>query len=243
MKNLKNFTNFDTQNISENFKFENEEIEDMFIDFVDNKQFKLVEGFITSDGRFFTDVANVKKETKRCKEIRIDLQDVAQGIQPQSGGGRCLTNIETLSNILETIQQFYDRSGEEPNFMINPSYEDLEIIFYVVGGLVEGSEFEAKGKIEELLKELEIILKTKYLYKKVNLKRSNWLEIRTPVKGGGMYGHDYALNQKIRRSFTGQLDATRDAEIIAWADKVTQSGYQCNLSGGDNQVVVQLKKI
>jgi hypothetical protein len=73
--------------------------------------------------------------------------------------------------------------------------------------------------------------------------KKNWLEIRTPVKGGGMFGHDYALSQKIRKSFTGQLDATRDADIIAWANKVTQSGYQCNLSGGDNQVVVQLKKI
>lgn len=240
MKTIKNFNNF---NLFENFKLENEDIEDLFIDFVDNKQFKLIEGFVTSDNRFFTDVANVKKDTRRCKEIRIEIEDIAQGIQPQSGGGRCLTNIETLSNILSTIQQFYHRSGEAPNFQIKPSYDDLEIIFYVVGGLVEGSEFEAKGKIEELLKELEGILKTKYNYKRVNLKSSNWLEIRTPVKGGGMYGHDYALSQKIRKSFTGQLDATRDAEIIAWANKVTQSGYQCNLSGGDNQVVVQLKKI
>ena len=56
-------------------------------------------------------------------------------------------------------------------------------------------------------------------------------------------GHDYALRVKIRISFNGQLDATRDAELIAWATKVTQSGYQYNLPGGDNQVVVQLKKI
>lgn len=32
MKNLKNFTNFVLRNLSENFRFENEEIEDMFID-------------------------------------------------------------------------------------------------------------------------------------------------------------------------------------------------------------------
>ncbi len=243
MKKLKNFNNFEIKNLNENFKLENEDIEDLFIEFVDNKQFKLIEGFVTSDNRFFTDVANVKNDTRRCKEIRIEIEDIAQGIQPYGGGGRCLTNIETLSNILATIQQFYHRSGESPNFQIKPSYDDLEIIFYVVGGPVEDSEFEAKGKIEGFLKELEIILKTKYLYKKVNLKSSNWLDIRTPVKGGGMYGHDYALSQKIRKSFTGQLDATRDAELIAWATKVTQSGYQCNLSGGDNQVVVQLKKI
>lgn len=240
MKTIKNFNNF---NLFENFKLDNEDIENLFIDYVDNKQFKLIEGFVTSDNRFFTDVANVKKDTRRCKEIRIEIEDIAQGIQPQSGGGRCLTNIETLSNILSTIKQFYQRSGESPNFQIKPSYNDLEIIFYVVGGLVEGSEFEAKGKIEELLKELEVILKTKYNYKRVNLKSSNWLEIRTPVKGGGMFGHDYALREKIRRSFNGQLDATRDAELIAWATKVTQSGYQYNLPGGDNQVVVQLKKI
>ena len=236
MKIIKNFNNF---NLFENFKLDNEDIENLFIDYVDNKQFQLIEGFVTSDNRFFTDVANVKNDTRRCKEIRIELEDIAQGIQPQRGGGRCLTNIETLSNILATIKQFYQRSGEEPNFQINPSYDDLEIIFYLVGGLVEGSEFEAKGKIEELLKELEGILKTKYKYKKVNLKSSNWLEIRTPVKGGG----DWILRDSIRRSFTGQLDATRHAEIIAWATKVTQSGYQYNLPGGDNQVVVQLKKI
>jgi hypothetical protein len=40
------------------------------------------------------------------------LKDIAKGIQPQSGGGGCLTDIQTLSNILETIQQFYERSGE-----------------------------------------------------------------------------------------------------------------------------------
>lgn len=243
MKKLKNFNNFGIKSLNENFKLENEDIEDLFIEFVDNKQFKLIEGFVTTDNRFFTDVANVKNDTRRCKEIRIEIEDIAQGIQPQGGGGRCLTNIETLSNILATIQQFYHRSGESPNFQIKPSYDDLEIIFYVVGGLVEGSEFEAKGKIEELLKELEVILKTKYQYKKVNLKSSNWLEIRTPVKGGGMFGHDYALRQKINRAFTNELDQTRDAELIAWAQKVLQSGYRCEKTGGDNQVVVQLKKI
>ena len=86
-------------------------------------------------------------------------------------------------------------------------------------------------------------MKTKYNYKRVNLKRSNWLEIRTPVKGGGMYSNDYALNQKINRSFNNQLDATRDADLIQWATRVTQGGFRCELSGGDNQVVVQLKKI
>jgi hypothetical protein len=107
---------------------------------------------------------------------------------------------------------------------------------------VESTELETKDKIESFLKELEIILKTKYNYKKVNLKGSNWLEIRTPVKGGGMYGNDYALNQKIKRSFNNQLDATRDADIIQWATKVTDNGFRCELSGGDNQVVVKLLK-
>lgn len=235
MKTIKNFNNF---NLLENFKLENEDIEDLFIDFVDNKQFKLIEGFVTSDNRFFTDVAKVEKDTRRCKEIRIELEDIAQGIQPQGGGGRCLTNIETLSNILSTIQQFYHRSGESPNFQIKPSWEDLEIIFYVVGGLVEGSEFEAKGKIEELLKELEGILKTKYRYGRPRIKNSNWLEIKTSSRTV-----DLALRAKIRRAFSGELDATADGEILDWATKVTQSGYQCNLTGGTNQVVVQLKKI
>lgn len=241
MKKLKKFNNFES--LFESFKLDNEDIEDLFIDYVDNKQFRLVEGFVSSDNRFFTDVANVKKDTKKCKEITINLKGVADGIQPHSGGGRCLTDIKVLSQILSEIEQFYHRSGESPNFQVKPSWEDLEIKFYVVGGLVESSEFDVKEQIENFLKELEIILKTKYNYKRVNLKRSNWLEIRTPVKGGGLYGNDYALNQKIRRSFNNQLDATRDADLIQWATRVTQGGFRCELTGGDNQVVVQLKKI
>ena len=52
MKTIKNFNNF---NLFENFKLDNEDIENLFIDYVDNKQFKLIEGFVTSDNRFFTD--------------------------------------------------------------------------------------------------------------------------------------------------------------------------------------------
>jgi hypothetical protein len=242
MKKLKKFNNFGS--LFESFKLDNEDIEDLFIDYVDNKQFRLVEGFVCSDNRFFTDVASVKKDTKKCKEITINLKGVADGIQPHSGGGRCLTDIKVLSQILSEIEQFYHRSGESPNFQVKPSWEDLEIKFYIVGGLVESSEFDLKEQIENFLKELEIILKTKYNYKRLNLKRSNWLEIRTPVKGGGLYGNaGYALNQKIRRSFNNQLDATRDADLIQWATRVTQGGFRCELTGGDNQVVVQLKKI
>jgi len=242
MKKLKKFNNF--VSLFENFKLDNEDIEDLFIEYVDNKQFSLVEGFVSSDNRFFTDVANVKQDTKKCKEITITLDEVSNGIESRDQEGACLTDIKILSDILQTIQQFYTRSGESPNFLIKPSWGgDLEIKFYVVGGLVESSEFSVKEQIENFLKELEIILKTKYNYKKVNLKSSNWLEIRTPVKGGGLYGNDYALNQKIRRSFNNQLDATRDADLIQWATRVTQGGFRCELSGGDNQVVVQLKKI
>jgi hypothetical protein len=239
MKNLKKFSNFES--LFESFNLDNEDIENLFIDYVDNKQFGLVEGFVSSNNRFFTDVANVKKDTKKCKEVTITLDEVSNGIE--SRGGTCFTDIKTLSDILRIIEQFYLRSGESPNFLIKPTWGgDLEIKFYIVGGLVESTELETKDKIESFLKELEIILKTKYNYKKVNLKGSNWLEIRTPVKGGGMYGNDYALNQKIKRSFNNQLDATRDADIIQWATKVTDNGFRCELSGGDNQVVVKLLK-
>jgi hypothetical protein len=64
MKKLKKFNNFES--LFENFKLDNEDIEDLFIDYVDNKQFRLVEGFVSSDNRFFNDVANVKQDTKKC---------------------------------------------------------------------------------------------------------------------------------------------------------------------------------
>lgn len=82
----------------EGFKYSDEEIGDFFIDYVDDKKFTVVSGYLTKDDRFFTDVASVNKTTRKCKMVTIILNDVAKGIQGPGGGGRALTNFDTLNN-------------------------------------------------------------------------------------------------------------------------------------------------
>lgn len=47
----------------ESFKYSDEEIEDFFLEFIDEKKFTLKSGFLTKDNRFFTDVTHVHLET------------------------------------------------------------------------------------------------------------------------------------------------------------------------------------
>jgi hypothetical protein len=232
----------------ENYKYSNEDIEDFFIDFYDEDKFRLKEGFITKDNRFFTEVASVGKGTKRCKEVMIDLEGFCKGIS--SNAGHSMTSIESLTKVLSLIRQFYNRSGESPNFIINNNYEDIEIYFYLVGGPVDDTELNLKTEKQALLKELENLFKTTLKFSRVNLS-SNFLDIRVPKNGknliGSSYGvhdylkraHDYAVNPDMAPTNIGD----KAKLFVDWMTKIIQMQYQYSAQCNDRQVVVRLEKI
>lgn len=223
----------------ESFKYSDEEIEDFFLEFIDEKKFTLKSGFLTKDNRFFTDVTHVNKTTRKCKMAKIELEGIANGIQGPVGGGRALTSFESLDKVLNEIKKFYARSGESPNFIIEPSYDDIEITFFLVGGLVEQSDTEVQDKITNLQKELLEICK-KRGYTRVSLKNPNWLEIRTPKKDWRL---EYATRDVFIKLANGQLQENeRNQPLLDWYQKVLAAGLISSTSGGDQQIVVQLKK-
>lgn len=223
----------------EGFKYTDEEIEDFFIDYVDNKNFKLTSGFIGSEKRFFTDVANVDKNSKECKRIEIILEDICTGVYDPNVG-RAVTNIDTVSKLLDTIKTFYARSEEEVNFIIDTQYDNIRIIFFIIGDKVSNSHFGTQGEIKSLLSELVDIIKKRTNLKRVTLKSNNWLDIHTP-KNHVFF--DHYLSNSIRSAVNGNLpEDERNLPLITWAQKVNQLNYNVKLSGGDNQVVVQLTK-
>lgn len=226
----------------EGFKYTDEEIEDFFIDYVDNKNFNLSSGFINSEKRFFTDVANVGKSSKECKRIEIVLEDVCTGVHDPNTG-RSLTNIDTISKLLNTVKTFYARSGEQVNFIIDTQYDDVKIIFFIIGDNVDNSHFGTQGEIKSLLTELVDIIKKRTNFKRVTLKGNNWLDVHTPKRTAFGLGADHHLSNSIRRAADGNLpEDERNLPLITWAQKVDQLNYNVKLSGGDNQVVVQLSK-
>jgi hypothetical protein len=113
----------------EGFKYSDEEIEDFFFEFVESKNFTLTKGFINGDNRFITDVANTNKKSRECKRVEISIQGIVGEITDKSGN-RCINNIEKLSTVISTINKFYVRSKEDVNFIIKPSYDEIDIIFF-----------------------------------------------------------------------------------------------------------------
>lgn len=224
--------------ILEKFKYTDEEIEDFFLDYKDDDKFELKSGFLTSDNRFFTDVAGVKKGTRQCKMATISMEDICKdGIQGPGAGPRSITDFSKIEKVLSEIKKFFSRSGLEPNFIIEPNWEDIEIHFFIVGGLVEDKQLGSKDDILRFQKELLAICKARG-YKRVRLG-NNWLEIRTPVRDERLW---FGIIDMFNRLQNGTLpDNERNAPIIDWYNRLTNAGYTISKSGGDNQIVIKIK--
>jgi len=224
----------------ENFKYSDEEIEDFFLEFIDDKKFSLKSGFLSKDNRFFTDVAGVNKGTRKCKMVTIRIEGVANGIQGPGSGPRALTSFESLDKVLNEIKKFYARSGESPNFVIDPQWEDIDIVFFLTGGIVDESDSKIQSDIIEFQNELLDICK-KRGYKRVSLKSNNWCEIRTPVKEQNLY---YGIVDVFYKLSNGNLpENERNQPLLNWYQRLTNAGLTIIRSGGDNQIVIKLKKI
>lgn len=214
----------------EGFKYSDDEIEDFFIEYIDAKQFTLTTGFINSEMRFSTDIGSISKNTKQCKHIKIVIEDIAKG--------KSMDDIEKLHKIITTIRAFYLRSGEQPNYVIETRWDDVEINFYIIGDIADTTHMKIKETIKSLQSELVTILKGRG-YKRVSQKSDNWVEVLTPKKGNA----DMILLDILRRANQDILTVNaHNQPLIDWIGKIRQSGLQFTTPLGDNQVVIKLKQ-
>lgn len=131
-------------------------------------------------------------------------------------------------------------SGEEINYTIKTEYDELIIRFVVVGGNLTPEESFSK-KIDKYLSELKEIIKRKGHKRATD--RGNFLDIR-PSKDYA-YGVSSKLS-KVRDEVINlnnvSPDNKIDIDLINWRNSLWDDGFTYEISGGDKQVVVTLKR-
>jgi hypothetical protein len=242
MKHLRKFNESSEESVT--FKNTDEDIQLFFTDYTDEnpKALKITHGLVY-DGEFKSDTTYMKDTSKyrRAKLIELNVGK-ADGINISMK--QCMTDLETLSNVLLDIKKFYDLSGEDINYTINTDYMGLSVKFITLGDMVKPEESQS-AKIDDYLKRVGECIKKKG-HKKQTIN-GNWLDMRFAKKGGGPLGFDYAVSDKLRKignvelTFNMTADVI-DREIITVRDEAWEDGLKFNISGGDNQVVLKLVK-
>ena len=242
MKYLRKFNEATEETVT--FKNTDEDIELFFTDYTDENPnaLKITNGLVY-DGEFKSDTAYMKDTSKyrRAKLIELNVGK-ANGVSISSG--KCMTDLEMLSNTLLDIKRFYDLSGEDINYTINTNYMGLTVKFITLGDMIKPEESQST-KIDDYLKRVGECIKKKG-HKRQTID-GNWLDMRFAKKGGGPLGFDYAISSKLRKIGSGELtfDMTADVidrEIITVRDEAWEDGLKFDISGGDNQVVLKLVK-
>jgi hypothetical protein len=242
MKHLKKFNESSEESVT--FKNTDEDIQLFFTDYTDEnpKALKITHGLVY-DGEFKSDTTYMKDTSKyrRAKLIELNVGK-ANGVRISSG--KCMTDLEMLSNTLLDIKRFYDLSGEDVNYTINTDYMGLTVKFITLGDMIKPEESQST-KIDDYLKRIGDCIKKKG-HKKQTIN-GNWLDMRFAKKGGGPLGFDYAISDKLRKIGEGILTHENttneiDRELITIRNEAWEDGLKFNISGGDNQVVLKLVK-
>ena len=245
MKHLRKFNESSEETVT--FKNTDEDIQLFFTDYSDDDPNALTikNGLVLKNGndaRFIDDTSYIKDPSKYRRAKLITLRvGKTDGVQLHMG--KCLTDLEMLSNTLLDIQRFYDLSGEDVNYTINTNYMGLTVEFITLGDMVKPEESKT-GKIDEYLKRIGECIKKKG-FKRQSIK-GNFLDISFTKADSRAY-LDIGVSNKLRKIGSGELtfDMTADVidrEIITVRDEAWEDGLKFNISGGDNQVVLKLVK-
>jgi hypothetical protein len=240
MKHLRKFNESSEETVT--FKNTDEDIQLFFTDYTDENpnSLKITNGLVY-DGEFKSDTPYMKDTSKyrRAKLIELNVGK-ANGVSISSG--KCMTDLEMLSNTLLDIKRFYDLSGEDVNYTINTDYMGLTVKFITLGDMIKPEESQST-KIDDYLKRIGDCIKRKG-HKRQTIN-GNWLDMRFAKKGGGPLGFDYAVSSKLRKIGNAELtfDMTADVidrELITIRNEAWEDGLKFNISGGDQQVVVKI---
>lgn len=241
MKHLRKFNESSEESVT--FKNTDEDIQMFFTDYTDeNSDALTIKSGLIYDGRFVEDTSYMKDSSKYRRAKLVTLRvGKPNGIQVQMG--KCMTDLEMLSNILLDIQRFYDLSGEDINYTINTDYMGLTVNFITLGDMVKSEESQST-KIDEYLKRIGECIKKKG-FKRQSIK-GNWLDLKFSKADSRNY-HDHGVSNKLGKIGRGELtyDMTADVvdrELITIRNEAWEDGLKFNISGGDNQVVLKLVK-
>jgi hypothetical protein len=240
---MKHLRKFNEAEEAVTFKNTDEDIQLFFTDYTDENPDALnIKNGLIYDGRFVEDTTYMKDPSKYRRAKLITLRvGKTDGIQLNMG--KCLTDLEMLSNTLLDIQRFYDLSGEDINYTINTGYMGLTVEFITLGDMIKPEESQI-GKIDEYLKRIGETIKKKG-WKRQSIK-GNWLEIKFTKAESNNY-FPFGVSNKLGKIGRGELtfDMTADAvdrELITIRNEAWEDGLKFSISGGDQQVVVKLLK-
>jgi hypothetical protein len=241
---MKHIRKFNESGEAVTFKNTDEDILYFFTDYTDEdpNALKIKNGLIY-DGRFIEDTSYMKDPSKYRRAKLITLRvGKPDGIQIHMG--KCMTDLEMLSNTLLDIQRFYALSDEDVNYTITSDYMGLVVQFITLGDMVKPEESQS-SKIDGYLKRISECIKKKG-HKRQTI-RGNFLDIRFPKKGGGPLGFDYHITNKLFKIGNGEINLNNvtndiEEELVNIRNEAWEDGLKFNLSGVDQQIVVRLVK-
>lgn len=242
---MKHLKKFNESVETKTFKNTDSDIRVFFTDYTDDKPDSLtIKNGLIYNGRVVEETTYMKDPSKyrRCKVITLDIDQPENGII--TSGGKCMTDLDSLSNVIEDIKRFYALSGEEVNYIINSDYSGLSVTFITLGDIPRSEESQS-DKIDGYLQRVK-----EWIRKKGHKKQTiggNWLDMRFSKKGAPSFGWDYYVSRKLRKVADGilTLDNTTDdvdRDLINIRNEAWEDGLKFELSGGDNQVVLKLVK-
>lgn len=240
---MKHLRKFNEAEEAVTFKNTDEDIQLFFTDYTDENPDALkIKNGLVYDGRFVEDTTYMKDASKYRRAKLITLRvGKTDGIQLHTG--KCLTDLEMLSNTLLDIQRFYDLSGEDINYTINTSYMGLTVEFITLGDMIKPEDSQV-SKIDDYLKRIGEAIKKKGW--KRQIIKGNWLEIKFTKAQSNNYS-PFSVSNKLGKIGRGELtfDMTADdvdRELIIIRNEAWEDGLKFSISGGDQQVIVKLIK-
>ncbi len=219
----------------------NEEIVDCFIDYFDADSLKIKDGWI--DGDQFVE----KKEyfsksdltkTRKAKLVKIKIGEYTGGIRIDGNyyeSSMPLSTIKDITKAFEEINRFSEITDQEITFSISNRSDNIYLCIIIPLDFVKEGDLNA-DVVNGFLKDIKLALdKTPSLGKKRKKLSNNWLEMsfsdwRECIGWG---------NEIVKMNDNG----TRWEELNKIGEKILKSGWKVVQTGGDKQLVIQLKKI
>lgn len=227
------------------FKNDNDEILLFFTDYYDAGNFQIKDVMVHDDGtskRIISETSYMRNpsEYRRAKLIKITIPTDNKIYFQNSGPTFNSTNV--LDDLLHDIKRFYAMTGEEINFQFENSYVGLKVNILTMGPSFDEGDSQIK-EIDELIKELNIIFRENQFRPRIS---GPSLELKTSAKRSlSRYG-DYSieLRRLLTRILSGEINGGTKLtdKLVSWVNKVTESGFNLDITGGDHQVIIKIKK-
>jgi hypothetical protein len=239
MKYIKKF------NESLNPSYNNEDIEEIFLDLIDNgAKLTITDSYLTDKNEVIKVTPYIKNPSnvRHCKTVHLNLKEDPNGMYLRIAGmgTKTMTSIELLEDITSRIKRFYSVLQEkDENFLITSDYTGVNIYFVLKGDYLT-DDLNKSELVDQYLSKLKDILKLKYNYRNISI-RGNWLD----MKGKDAEAKRYKLHKVIDGTYNEEnpiyIQSKEIKEMIDWYNEIRNNNLNVYVSGGDKQMVVQIK--